>query len=501
MAHPLHPAPAPAGPGRSTSADREHEYSRLSPTLDPEQVLAELRLAISHDDWSLEAVLQQIAEAAQTITCADGAAIAMWRDDAVICQGRAGDMAPQLGSQLDTQSGISGQCLRTGWSLRCDDTNTDTRVNAEVCRTLGLRSLAVVPVGRRPAVSGVLEAFSGLPYAFRNNQLELLEELAELVLAAQRRAAETPAPGISRRSSSDMVPASRWVETSRQLRRQALKQAKTLLAAVGKSWRTPKAWRLPKRWVAAQGWLKQGHLVVGVAALALLGWLLFRGKGDHSSQAAVDPATSNLTASRPASVSAPVTVEAEPVAAMHARNVKKVRSSKLIMASKTEKTPPPDAEVVTHVQAPPHSDLAIVEKPIAVSATPKNQDADGENAPVLASASTGSEHALEGVLSAPPPLPQPLLPVSKGLTEGVLVRKIDPIYPPLARTMRLEGAVKLQATVAEDGTVRDVKVVSGPPMLAHAAQEAVTRWRYRPFLLNGKPVAMRTEIKVDFKLP
>jgi TonB family protein len=499
MAHPSHPAPAPAGPGRPTRADREHEYSRLSPTLDPEQVLAELRITISHDNWSLEAVLQQIAEAAQTITCADGAAIAMWRDDAVICQGRAGDMAPQLGSQLDTQSGISGQCLRTGWSLRCDDTNTDTRVNAEVCRTLGLRSLAVVPVGRRPAVSGVLEAFSGLPYAFRNNQLELLEELAELALAAQRRAAEKPAPGISQRSSSDTVPAE--VETSHQLRRQALRQAKRLLAAVRKSWWTPKAWPLPKRWVAAQGWLKQGLLVVGVAALALLGWFLFRGKGDDSSQAALDPAATNLTASRPPSVSAPATEQAESSAGMQVRNVKTVRSSKVVMASKTEKTPPTDDVVPQPVQAQRGSNLSIVEKPTAISATPKNQDADGENAPVLASASTGSEHALEGVLSAPPPLPQPLLPVSKGLTEGVLVRKIDPIYPPLARTMRLEGAVKLQATIAEDGTVRDVKVVSGPPMLAHAAQEAVTRWRYRPFLLNGKPVAMRTEIKVDFKLP
>ena len=80
-----------------------------------------------------------------------------------ICQARAGDMAPDLGTKLETDSGISGQSLRTGCALLCDDANTDPRVDAEVCRRLGLRSLAVVPVGRRPNVSGVLEAFSALP--------------------------------------------------------------------------------------------------------------------------------------------------------------------------------------------------------------------------------------------------------------------------------------------------------------------------------------------------
>jgi protein TonB len=91
--------------------------------------------------------------------------------------------------------------------------------------------------------------------------------------------------------------------------------------------------------------------------------------------------------------------------------------------------------------------------------------------------------------------------VSAGLTQGVVVHRVQPVYPPQARTMRLEGTVLLQATVAEDGTVRQISVTSGPPLLARAAETAVARWRYRPFLLNGKPIAMRTEITLDFKLP
>ena len=67
--------------------------------------------------------------------------------------------------------------------------------------------------------------------------------------------------------------------------------------------------------------------------------------------------------------------------------------------------------------------------------------------------------------------------------------------------MRLEGAVVLQAVIAEDGKVKDLKVISGHPTLAQAAMDAVRQWRYRPYQLNGKPVAMQTQITINFKLP
>ena len=229
------------------------EFPRLTPTQDPEQVLAELRATISDGKWSLDIVLQCIAEAAQMVTCANGAAIALRRDNVVICQARAGNMAPDLGSKLDTESGISGQCLRTGWALRCDDTNNDTRVDAEVCRRLGLRSLAVVPVGRGPALSGVLEAFSALPSAFRNSHVELLEELAELVITAQCCSAESVAHAASEEVRKATIPT--LVGLRRQARELVLRQAKALLA--------PGAAEL----VGTLG---------GAPVLALLGWVVFR---------------------------------------------------------------------------------------------------------------------------------------------------------------------------------------------------------------------------------
>jgi protein TonB len=78
---------------------------------------------------------------------------------------------------------------------------------------------------------------------------------------------------------------------------------------------------------------------------------------------------------------------------------------------------------------------------------------------------------------------------------------VQPIYPRQAVPLRLEGSVLLQATVAENGAVRDLKVTSGHPMLARAGIEAVSQWRYRPFLLNGKPIQKQVDISIDFKMP
>lgn len=170
------------------TCSKEHltdSLCNLDPMPDRANFLAQLSTMISTGTLSQQAMLQQISHAAQVLTHANGVAIAIRHNDLVICQARVGDIAPDLGTKLEIDSGISGRCFRDGESLRCDDTKDDARVNAEFCRRLGLRSLAVVPVGRKPAVDGVLEVFSEQPRAFRDDQMNLLEQLAELVIAAQ----------------------------------------------------------------------------------------------------------------------------------------------------------------------------------------------------------------------------------------------------------------------------------------------------------------------------
>ena len=90
--------------------------------------------------------------------------------------------------------------------------------------------------------------------------------------------------------------------------------------------------------------------------------------------------------------------------------------------------------------------------------------------------------------------------VSQGVTEGLLLRKVAPTYPPLARTARVQGKVLLQAQISKSGDIQNLTVISGHPMLVPNAIQAVRQWKYRPYLLNGEAVEVDTTIEVNFTL-
>jgi len=90
--------------------------------------------------------------------------------------------------------------------------------------------------------------------------------------------------------------------------------------------------------------------------------------------------------------------------------------------------------------------------------------------------------------------------VSAGVTSGLLIRKIPPTYPPLARQARIQGTVILQAQISKTGDIENLQLISGHPMLAPAAIEAVKQWKYKPYLLNGEPVEVETQVQVNFTL-
>lgn len=85
-------------------------------------------------------------------------------------------------------------------------------------------------------------------------------------------------------------------------------------------------------------------------------------------------------------------------------------------------------------------------------------------------------------------------------TSHVLEKPVQPSYPMLARQMKVQGAVILQALIGADGTIQDLKVLSGPAILASAAQEAVRQWRFKPYLQNGVPVETEAKITVNFTI-
>jgi periplasmic protein TonB len=86
------------------------------------------------------------------------------------------------------------------------------------------------------------------------------------------------------------------------------------------------------------------------------------------------------------------------------------------------------------------------------------------------------------------------------ILEGMLIRKVQPVYPPLAKSVRIQGPVILDAVISKAGTIERLQLVSGHPMLVPAALEAVTQWRYRPYVLNGEAIEVETRITVNFIL-
>ena len=138
------------------------------------------------DQFLLFEVLQLVAERALALTGADGVAIALVHEGEIICRAAAGPIVPDVGVKLDLDAGFSGFCLRTGQSIRCDNAETDPRVNHQVSQRLNAKSMLAVPLCGRRTVVGLIEAFSTEAYGFDDNDLGSLKLLAELILGAMK---------------------------------------------------------------------------------------------------------------------------------------------------------------------------------------------------------------------------------------------------------------------------------------------------------------------------
>jgi TonB family protein len=407
----------------------------------------------------VDVILGAIAEAAQRLTQSGGVAIAMRRNEVVVCLGRSGEMAPPLGTRLSVDSGISGECLRTGNTLRCDDASKDYRADQEVCRKLGLRSIAAVPMSEGAQTVGILEAFSSQRCAFAEEHMDFLTRLARLAEAAAfEPGEEVQLPRNSdQRANLDSTP--------------PLSQARSKVPIP------------PHRGLQSEHrqYYRVAAVVVAMLSLfSVVGWRMRRNSGGGMPRSAPLPTTALPAPAMPQAVTTEVLSMVAPATKPNpAHSRTDVGTAKPLdtiqRASKTEAEP----VATSHNEAP--------------------DSAEHSYPPVARPATDASE--LVSLLSVPATLPQFAAPVSQGFSGGVLAHKVQPTYPRQAIPLRLEGVVHLQATVTENGVVRDLKVTSGHPMLARAATQAVNQWRYRPFLLNGKPIQQQVSISIDFKAP
>jgi TonB family protein len=461
---------------------RPNSGKRVSEEPDPAAIFAAIREQITSGAHSPEEIFGAIAVVAQALISAAGAAVAIRCGSEAVCVGRSGETAPEIGARLSLDSGISGACLRTGQILRCDDTQTDERVDAEVCLRMGIRSIVALPLRHDGKTIGILEAFSMYAYVFAEKDMQNLAGLAELAeMQYARMAAAEEAVAAPKNAAT---PAEAVTVAADML----LTQESTLsrLRSVFEPRRERPYWRV--------------GAALGVLVFAVTVWLVMRSPDSEPvqelqpPQAEVEPAAATLpmTEAITTRVSRPA--------------IKKTAEVKYTKPSPSK--PTKDAGYVEDVvvrdlrgpsQKPSDSSEATTDERTSSPASNASNDSPVEAPQIVAS--TTSAGVLDNLLSGSGSVPRMALAVSQGVTRGALVRKVSPAYPAQARSMRLEGAVVLTAVVNETGVVQDVKVVSGHPVLARAAVEAVRQWRYQPSLLNGKAVKVDNQITVNFKAP
>ncbi len=153
---------------------------------------------IDTGEIDLEPGISIIAEKAQTLTGATGAAIALRRGSEIICRARTGRTAPDIGVRLQTDSGLSAECVRTGEVLLCHDAESNSRVDWASCRRLGVRSILVAPLLHFRRTLGVFEVLSSTPHAFDNNDVATMQFLSGMMVATiSRLSSLQPAPMVS----------------------------------------------------------------------------------------------------------------------------------------------------------------------------------------------------------------------------------------------------------------------------------------------------------------
>ena len=179
-----------------------------------------------------------------------------------------------------------------------------------------------------------------------------------------------------------------------------------------------------------------------------------------------------------------------------------------VLAAPAPPTPPPPARALIKTQARSNGRIFSVPAPTVSRPTARQLEA---LAPPEVGVSEWPGGVYEGPgltaggVAPPPPPPRKTPPsaavrIGGGVSEANVIHRVQPLYPPLERTTHVEGIVEFTATISKEGTIENLQLVRGHPLLVRAAREAILQWRYRPTLLNGEPVEVITDIIVNFTL-
>ena len=390
-------------------------------------------------DLALDLVLHTLVEQARDVSGATGAAIALLRDGEMVCRATTGDNAPDLGVRVESGSTLAGACLQTGQVQQCTDTETDTRVNPDACRRLGVRSMLLVPLVDAAEIFGVLQVFSSWSNAFGEREISALQTVGQRI-AENKRAAE--------KATVPVVPADPVVVSS------AVPERSSGEHDFQENCESPLLPETESRRSTGNESLSTVLVVLVIASAVLLGVVVgWRGA-----------AKVGTNGSSPASIPAAVTAD-----------------------SQTGALSPGDNARPSDAPSEPQASASVGDS----------------KSPAIANASQPSSGGLvvteNGRVIYRSPSPSG---TTSSLFSGTrLIHRVEPDYPPEARARNLQGSVVLDIQVHGGGTVGDIRIVSGDPVLAKAAVDAVKLWKYQPNFVNGHAVESEARVTVRFKLP
>jgi TonB family protein len=387
---------------------------------------------------ALDLVLNDVVEQARAATGGSGAAIALFRDGELACRATSGENAPDLGVRVDARSGLAGACVSTGEMQQCQDTETDPRVNAEICRLLGVRSMLMAPLVDGQRLIGVIQVFSAWPNAFGKREISALQVLAGRIAESNRQAEaglSAPAQNSEPPVVAEGIRANPIEVEPTQIEPALVEEAEAISTEEAQ----------PRTGIDVWGIV----LVLLVVAVAItlglvIGW---RRAAEFTKNAA------HVKTIAPANASP----NAETVLAT-SQNVSDVDSSA---------TPVGTTKAQRGKPIPPAGGLLVT-----------------QNGKVIYRSSSG-----EGQTA-----------VDDG-AERSLIHRVEPQYPAEAKARHVQGPVVLDIQVMGDGAVGKVAVVSGDPLLTQSAIDAVKQWRYQPEMQNGQEIESQARVTVKFTLP
>jgi protein TonB len=484
------------------STRRHRILARDQRTRPPEDPLGDLPKVVEKmTATETDAVLRLVAQQARLVTAATGAAIALGAREEFFCRATAGDKAPPVGARIRSDSGLTGECLRRRVTLRCDDAERDERVDAEACRELQVRSIAVVPIRMGTEVAGVVEVFSHHVSAFSNAHVATLERVADLVGAVCHRAASliveaASAPADEPKVQAPAVAVQVVSPATAPDVRVKLKDMAAEAVAYGRDAAAAVRPHLVVLRRTTNSWMLAALASLFVL-LAVLGYFVGRARRHAPAVESILPVAESAApvtraATSPSEPGESLTKGAASVTQQQVTAEKKP-SAKVTPAPRPAAQEPEAKEPEVLTVSPGTRVKQARRAELDVAAPP---DVDK----IAGTTSSGVETAiLSTAVVAPKLLPQPKpLVVSQGVVPGRLIHKINPSYPVQAREARVHGAVVLNVSIEKTGKVGKVRVISGHPLLSQAAVQAVKSWVYEPFRLNGQPVDAETQVTVNF---